>query len=114
MRYSKSLPEWIRDIRPGDRVCNCKYEHWLVAGIEPIVRARVHWWLYWLLSFLPTHWDVAVCTFLERVALKLGIDEVIDVEVRLINDEQYSLISCCHPDDHEPFDGSPCVWRDYV
>jgi hypothetical protein len=87
---------WLRSLKVGEVVCDCRYKHLKIAEIER------HYWAFSPLSrFLPSWLPLWVDDAWHRVAYALGFTTLGDCDLVLEDGAHCSAIACCHPADHE-------------
>lgn len=98
-----SKQEWIKQLKVGDRVCNCNFEH---LTIKKIADDRAVWrpWLYrWFITaeWVPARMTVWIDTVWSKVGRSLGLMILVDRTLILEDGSQCSAEHCCDPVEHE-------------
>lgn len=96
--FHSSVPRWIRDLKEGDVVCDCRGHHLRIVSIEYDVFDPVPDWMI----DLPECWDWIEDAF-RWFCRKLDIGLIYDLHVELSDGFNCSVRNCCSPHDHEPF-----------
>jgi hypothetical protein len=108
MRYDDDLPQWIRDLKVGDRVCNCRYEHLTIQSIEDEAwPVRAPHWLEALTDMLPSAIRTWIWRAIEWVQWSMDHVVITDRLLKLSDGSEYYAKPCCSPDGHAPYE-EPC------
>jgi len=94
--------EWIRQLKVGDRVCDCNYDHLKIVAITD---EYFPWrpWFFWLVFHLSL--PSKVLDWYENIwyaiCAKMGWKELMDRSLTLEGGRQCSANHCCDPVEHE-------------
>lgn len=95
--------EWIRQLRVGDKVCDCRYEH---VEIQEITDDMGVWrpWIYRQIIFsdwMPITFTDLIDGIWEWIGKRLGIMILVDRTLILKDGNSCSAKHCCDPVEHE-------------
>jgi hypothetical protein len=93
--------EWIKSLKVGDQVCDCRFQHHTIVSLEE------EWRPIWLSPKWMTDWMPVFlfdwCFYAEQwICRKIGRMELIDKTLMLDDGANCSAKHCCDPIDHSP------------
>lgn len=94
--------EWMRQLKVGDVVCDCRYRHVKITAIDEESGAvSMPVWLHRVLLWMPNFIFHRSCTVWNWVNEKLNRIEVYDKFLTTEDDFCCSAMSCCSPPNHD-------------
>lgn len=96
-----SKEQWIKELKVGDRVCDCRFEHLAIKGIvddHVMWRPMLYWWITGLFPFKVQDW---IDDGWDKLGRKLGIARLVDRTLVLENGSVCSAKHCCDPVEHD-------------
>lgn len=101
-RHRQAHLNWVRELKPGDLICNCRFEH---LRIQDIIDQQYNWEPQLWRNFCFASWmPFKISDFLDKAwhwAIgKLGIKILIDRQLLLSDGSYCSAMDCCNPVAH--------------
>jgi hypothetical protein len=93
--------KWIRSLKVGDKVCDCRYEH---LAIKEIMDDTMVWrppFYWWIVDLFPTRVQDWIDDTWEIIGRRLGIECLVDRTLILEDNSQCSAMHCCDPVAHD-------------
>jgi hypothetical protein len=101
-KYNRRM-NWVKSLKVGDVVCNCRYKHLAIKEIYPIH----HYWMPWIIrQIVFSNWmPMRISDWLdgkwEQLARKLGWKELYDYTLTFTDNTCCGAFDCCSKvDDH--------------
>jgi len=102
MNYYKQKMRWVKSLRVGDVVCDCRYRHLTIKEMKP----NRFPWMPWLLrhlifaDWMPDRWSDWLDDKWEHLANRLHLTQLHDYYLVLEDGSGCSAFNCCSPVDH--------------
>ena len=96
-----SRKRWMRKIKVGDTVCDCRYKHSKVISIDHV--DRYPWrWVTLITGYIPWKLGDVIFEFSKVACRKLGLTSIVDKRVTVEDGHSFNLLACCDPvHDHD-------------
>lgn len=99
---TKSKLDWMKSLKVGDEVCDCRYKHLSIKEIEcvtvPIGRNFLSKIIYH--DWVPINTSFKLDTLWERFCDLLKLTYLVDKDLTLEDGGMCSAMHCCDPVDH--------------
>lgn len=98
----KSQYEWMKNLRVGDTVCDCRFKHITIASIHESYIVKFPNWLKnivfadWMPFRIGNFLDDLFC----MISRKIGNIELSDKDLVLEDGAHCSAMHCCNPPEH--------------
>lgn len=99
----KQHHEWMKTLKVGDTICDCRFKHVKILQIEEDTIAYRPSWVRRILfaNWIPFFISNLLDDMFAWISRKVGNLELVDKTLVLEDQSHCSAMHCCHPADHE-------------
>ena len=91
---------WIKSLKVGDIVCDCRYKHLKIKEITNEYRLAIPVSVYIVFSYFPRWVERILCMMVEGIFHKLNLTEIRDRQIIMEDGHGCSADGCCDSPDH--------------